>query len=335
MSIHAPGAGGRNSGVVAMNHQSAEYLYGRLPKLYRNADQQMGQTVPVVESQLPDLDTSEVASAHREEFQLQRFLRLAGSVFDWLRTLTDAGKLEMDPELCQAKYLAALASKLGWDLNEELPVPAQRLEVLSIAELYKRKGRIAALEYLISRLTDFSVTIQRLKDRVFILADPGSTYPVNPDCVFPDPAELALTGGTRDDTSYYLYGDNTVSGLNYAVNALVLYIAQNVENPDFDLLTEKLERVLPKFTPFNTDVIIALSMTSIETGYAAALEVTDDVEQHYERWKTDDRAVLRLWAPPTDGALDGGVIYDSDNPDSSYPLWYNWFREESWSHAES
>lgn len=335
MTIHAPGSGGQNSGVTAYNHRSAEYLYHRLPKLYRNADQKMGQSVPVVEKQLPDLDTSEVASEHREEYQLQRFLRLAGSVFDWLRTLTDAGKLEMDPEQCQAKHLPALAEKLGWDLNEELPVAAQRLEILSIAELYRRKGRIAALEYLISRLTDFSVTIRRLKDRVFTLADPGSSYPINPDSVWADPEALALTGGTRDDTSFYLYGFDTVSGLNYAVNALILYVAQNVENPDFDLLTEKLERVLPKFVPFGTDVILALSMTAVETGYPAITEVTEPELAHTERWIVEDRPVLRFWAPPTDGALDGGVLYDPDNTDASYPLWYNWFREESWTHAEA
>lgn len=114
---------------------TTEFLYSRLPAVYREEDANIG-------------------------YPLKRFLNILveggfklaeKDIIDYLN-LFNADK-------CPAKFLPHLGSLLGFEFPFDMPEQVQRKFIKNAARLYRMKGTKASLQFLISELIGFPAVI--------------------------------------------------------------------------------------------------------------------------------------------------------------------------------
>jgi phage tail-like protein len=120
-----------------MSHKSmAEYLYNRLPGIYRSEDT-------------------------KNLNQLQRFLQvLAEGGFDKVLHDTEGLLSLIDINQIPEEYLPLMASDLGFEFPFDLDPQTQRTYIRNAIQSYKIKGTKKALEFMIRELTRFKTNIE-------------------------------------------------------------------------------------------------------------------------------------------------------------------------------
>jgi phage tail-like protein len=330
MTIWGPGDTGKNSGIPIKDYGYGELLYNRLPAIYRVEDAKLGQDLAEVERQLPDLDTSSVLIAVREEYQLQRFLRILGAALNVVRSGIEATLQLQDIDKIEAKWLPDLAKLLGWNTNLELSTEAQRDELRNAIDLYKRKGRQTAIEFLIEQLTDFDYEFRFGKDRLLVTQHDNEIFRINADSHLADPAE-ADTIGDKDDENYYSWGQRDATIYYYGVQYVYLYLTQNLLNPQSELLVEKISRISQEFLPWGIVLIVITDSFYGEPDYETELKI-DEWYQDAQTWKSDHQRWLQTWAEPEERIFAYNAAGHLADPDDSehWRLWFTVITREEW-----
>ena len=114
---------------ITLATQFGEYLYSRLPKVYRDYDVKiaLGGFQPLLED-------------------LEAIINL------------------VDPLKCPAQFLPYLLRHFGLDYIDDIPEKFQRRLVQNVVTLYKKKGTIPAVAFLARELSGFGVTIEEKSD---------------------------------------------------------------------------------------------------------------------------------------------------------------------------
>lgn len=129
------------SGYAYDNHSHSEFLFSILPEEWRVAD----------DSTVIDGDDRGLT---------ERYLGIAGAVFDSIKTDYDSILKQNDIWECRLEYLEALGSKIGWKPNNELPGELRRTELENVTNNYKRKGRNYSIEYLSELVTGWDISFE-------------------------------------------------------------------------------------------------------------------------------------------------------------------------------
>lgn len=116
----------------------AEYLYNRLPQVYRNYDNQ------------------ELLKRFIDVFSEGGYTR----VFNETQSIMDL----LDVDKCPSKFLPLLCSFYGYEYNLEIPELFQRRLLKYIVDIYKRKGTKSSLKFIARELTGFESEIYENKD---------------------------------------------------------------------------------------------------------------------------------------------------------------------------
>lgn len=116
----------------------AEYLYNRLPKIYRNTDR---------------------------DFILQRFIEtfVEGGFNIVINDMVNLPDL-LDVDKCPKKFLPLLSKMYGYEYSEELPELFQRRLLKNIVEMYKRKGTKSVVKFIARELSGFETELIENKD---------------------------------------------------------------------------------------------------------------------------------------------------------------------------
>lgn len=116
----------------------AEYLYSRLPKIYRYSDKDL------------------ILKSLIETFVEGGFNHV----------IEDAIRIPdlLDVDKCPKRFLPLVASMYGYTYSEELPELFQRRFLKNIVEMYKRKGTKSVLRFIARELTGFDCDIIENKD---------------------------------------------------------------------------------------------------------------------------------------------------------------------------
>lgn len=330
MTVYAPDRGGRDTGVAIRDHKLGEYLYNRLPAIYRQKDAEAGQTVDEVLRQLPDLDISKLDESVRGEYQLQRFMRVLGGIWNCIRSSVDHSLFLLDPDKAEAKWLPEIAKLLGWELNLELPVNQQRKELKGVLDVYRRKGRIEVLEFLIEQLTDFSYEFRFGRDYLLVTHHENPDLRINPTSTHLDYDNVASIG-EKDDANFYHWGTRPDTTFVYAVNYIFLFLTQNLLNPSVFLLTDKIGRVGQDLIQWGMELVIVTDSFYGEDDWRAETQLDDSVQEHQETWKTDRWFWLHHWTDPeVSGEGENGTHYLTGE-DFSWRHWYRYVLEQNYS----
>lgn len=126
--------------------QFGEYLYFRLPKVYRDYDVEIER---VVEGKVKVFKT------------LQEYLySFAEGGFQPMLEDLEAIVNLVDPWKCPSEFLPLLLRHFGLDFIEDIPEKFQRRLLQNIVVLYKKKGTIPAVAFLARELSGFDVIIE-------------------------------------------------------------------------------------------------------------------------------------------------------------------------------
>ena len=131
--------------ITNINEQFGEYLYQRLPKVYRDYDVEIERQV----------------DGKKKVFKtLQEYLYcFAEGGFKPLLEDLEAIISLLDPMKCPEQFLPVMLQHFGLDFIEDIPVKFQRRLVQNIITLYRKKGTIPAVAFLARELSGFDVTI--------------------------------------------------------------------------------------------------------------------------------------------------------------------------------
>lgn len=132
--------------------QFGEYLYNRLPKVYRDYD---------VKIERKNADTQKIETFKTLEEYLRSFA--LGGFQPLLEDLEAIINL-VDPLKCPAQFLPYLLRHFGLDYIDDIPEKFQRRLVQNVVTLYKKKGTIPAVAFLARELSGFGVTIEEKSD---------------------------------------------------------------------------------------------------------------------------------------------------------------------------
>lgn len=121
-----------------INEDFAEYLYNRLPRIYRNSDK------------------DEVLKRFIESFVEGGYQPLLQDTINIMDLL--------DVDKCPSKFLPKLCEMYGYEYTLEIPELFQRRLLKYIVELYKRKGTKSVVRFIARELTGFESEIIENKD---------------------------------------------------------------------------------------------------------------------------------------------------------------------------
>ena len=132
--------------------QFGEYLYNRLPKVYRDYD--------------VEIERLNVETQKKETFKtLKEYLySFALGGFQPLLEDLEAIISLVDPFKCPSEFLPYLLRHFGLDYIDDIPEKFQRRLVQNVVTLYKKKGTIPAVAFLAKELSGFGVTIEEKSD---------------------------------------------------------------------------------------------------------------------------------------------------------------------------
>lgn len=114
---------------------TTEFLYNRLPHVYRTLDSNRGEP-------------------------LKRFLEILVEggfkpLEDKIERFTDL----FNPDKCPVEYLPLLSSLLGFEFPYDMPEEVQRRIIKVISKIYRIKGTATAIEYMINEITNFPTKV--------------------------------------------------------------------------------------------------------------------------------------------------------------------------------
>lgn len=132
--------------------QFGEYLYNRLPKVYRDYD--------------VEIERLNVETQKKETFKtLKEYLySFALGGFQPLLEDLEAIISLVDPFKCPSEFLPYLLRHFGLDYIDDIPEKFQRRLVQNVVTLYKKKGTIPAVAFLAKELSGFGVNIEEKSD---------------------------------------------------------------------------------------------------------------------------------------------------------------------------
>lgn len=132
--------------------QFGEYLYNRLPKVYRDYD--------------VEIERLNVETQKKETFKtLQEYLySFALGGFQPLLEDLEAIINLVDPFKCPSEFLPYLLRHFGLDYIDDIPEKFQRRLVQNVVTLYKKKGTVPAVAFLAKELSGFDVKIEEKSD---------------------------------------------------------------------------------------------------------------------------------------------------------------------------
>ncbi|MEU0405899.1 hypothetical protein ABZ318_38015 [Streptomyces sp. NPDC006197] len=122
----------------------ADLLYSMLPEIARRYDAETTAR------------PGTVASAHRDQGQLRRFLDLPGSELDRLYSCARAVLSFANPERVDGRLLPLLAQWIGWHTDHRLSLDAQRNEIRAAPRIYQGIGGAPALDAMATRVTGWT-----------------------------------------------------------------------------------------------------------------------------------------------------------------------------------
>ena len=136
--------------ITKISEQFGDYLYHRLPKVYRDYDVAIDRRVKT--------DSGEET---KRFYTLQEYLySFADGGFKPLLEDLEAIITLIDPTQCPEQFLPIMLQHFGIDFLEDIPVKFQRRLIQNIVTLYKKKGTIPAVAFLARELSGFDVTIE-------------------------------------------------------------------------------------------------------------------------------------------------------------------------------
>ena len=136
--------------ITKISEQFGDYLYHRLPKVYRDYDVAIDRRVKT--------DSGEEV---KRFYTLQEYLySFADGGFKPLLEDLEAIITLIDPMQCPEQFLPIMLQHFGLDFIEDIPVKFQRRLIQNTVTLYKKKGTIPAVAFLARELSGFDVTIE-------------------------------------------------------------------------------------------------------------------------------------------------------------------------------
>ena len=132
--------------------QFGDYLYNRLPKVYRDYD--------------VEIERFNVETQKKETFKtLKEYLySFALGGFQPLLEDLEAIISLVDPFKCPSEFLPYLLQHFGLDYMDDIPEKFQRKLVQNVVTLYEKKGTIPAVAFLAKELSGFDVKIEEKSD---------------------------------------------------------------------------------------------------------------------------------------------------------------------------
>lgn len=168
--------------------------------------------------------------------ELQRYLKLAGTEFDYARGLIRCMTTLMDVDETCCEILPHLARLIGLDLNTELPCSLQREEIKREVFVLKWKGTeigVAAKARAIARL---ETRVVARCDQILIFDKLDSGF-----LPFTDAEKLVF--GTPDDGAFYFAGGE------YAYRRIGILFEIPCDGCLDEGTVQKLNRVMPDYLP--------------------------------------------------------------------------------------
>lgn len=112
---------------------------------------------------------------------LGKYLAIIGPYLDEIDGLIHALSDQFDPRLACSKFLPKIAEEIGFKLNTELTVDAQRREILGRLKYLQSKGTSTAIASLILDVSGLVARVEELCDRIIISADVRRFGPPRPE----------------------------------------------------------------------------------------------------------------------------------------------------------
>jgi phage tail-like protein len=168
--------------------------------------------------------------------QLERFLRIFGTVADSVKTDIERMLDNYKVDTVEAELLPYIDRLIGWPTNFELPEGKRRKETLNAVALYKRKGRADAIEAFVEAVAEWDVTTYEGWRYVMFSNDTRCTTPDMPSL------DVGLIGTVSDELKYTPTQDNW-----HCLNGLVLVLEPvgDVTSELTSITINKIDRIVP------------------------------------------------------------------------------------------
>ena len=140
--------------ITNLKEQFGEYLYSRLPKVYRDYDVEVKRSVVI------DGETVYVTYKTLEEYL--KALALGG--FEPIQEDIEAMISLVDPQNCPKEYLPLLLQHFGLDYIDDIDEKYQRRLLQNALILYRKKGTLPAVVFLARELSGFKVTVEETEE---------------------------------------------------------------------------------------------------------------------------------------------------------------------------
>lgn len=138
--------------TINLATQFGEYLYNRLPKVYRDYD--------------VEIERLNVETQKKETFKTLKEYLYSFALGGFQPLLEDLEAIInlVDPFKCPSQFLPYLLRHFGLDYIDDIPEKFQRRLVQNVVTLYKKKGTIPAVAFLAKELSGFDVKIEEKSD---------------------------------------------------------------------------------------------------------------------------------------------------------------------------
>lgn len=226
------------------NIQFNDYLYNRLPEVYRREDSKIGV-----------------------DFALKRYLEAVDeggiqTLFGELLSLYDI----LEVETCPSNVLPLLSKMFGYNYIEEVDEATQRKIIANLIELYKRKGTKSVINFITREFTQFDTTIIELQYRIFKTWSPNPKG--IPNSVYLEPRTM---GKKVTDDTFFIHSR---SGMYNDRGVIIICDALSSQ-------VELLNRLLREFLPVYCNIYLRIrdnSNTFIESATVNGTDVSTGVK---------------------------------------------------------
>jgi hypothetical protein len=200
---------------------------------------------------------------------LSNFLHIIGKAFDELGVHTEEFKKNRYlPETVDAAFIPYIDQLLGWPTNFELSEVRRRYETKNATSVWKAKGGVDALEFVLQDITGWDVSFYQGLDYILtttlpnevldpnsppagwdqntdgVWADQVNAIPFNGSVDLTTPGEVIITGSIHDN--YRVISDLSLETWKNPFGVLVRLVAPTAsETPLFNFLAkDKVHRLL-------------------------------------------------------------------------------------------
>ncbi|MFC0597824.1 phage tail protein [Streptomyces palmae] len=157
--------GSRAAAFATAAYGLGDALYRMLPAVHRRFDLPLTAAdvahAPAIAAALKQLPTG-----LRDRGQLYRFLSVAGSALDLVRSLAEGLADLHDPDRARPEFLAPLAQMIGWELDRTAPVSVRRSEITAAPYLYRGVGTVPNLRAIVNRYTRWYVQVAEMAQSI-------------------------------------------------------------------------------------------------------------------------------------------------------------------------